>query len=65
MRTIISLSVVSGYYEIFTFSLGIHHDGVSNACSNSQRMMAHLASGQAENFLWSSCSAEYLETFLR
>ena len=27
--------------------------------------MAPSSDGQAENFLWSSCSADYLQTFLR
>jgi len=52
------------FHKIFTFSLGMLHDGTNNVCSVSQRIMAPTAVGQAENFLWSSCSAEYLQTFL-
>ena len=47
------------------FSLGMQHDGTNNICSNSQRIMAPSVGGEAESFLWSSCSAEYLQTFLR
>jgi len=39
------------------------HDGTNNVCGGSQRMMAPVANGKAENFLWSSCYAEYLQTF--
>ena len=60
-----NFSVVFRGYKIFAFSLGMQHDGANNACSNSKRIMAPSAGGQAENFLWSSCSAEYLQTFLR
>ena len=57
-----NFSVVFRGYEIFIFSLGIHYDGANNACSNSKRMMARSAGGQAVNLL---CSAEHLQTFLR
>jgi len=53
------------FHKMFTFSLGMLHDGTNNVCGGSQRMMAPVANGQAENFLWSSCSAEYLQTFLK
>jgi len=52
------------FHKIFTFSLGMLHDGTNNVCGGSQRMMDPISNGQAENFLWSSCSAEYLQTFL-
>ena len=50
---------------IFPYSLGMQHDGTNNACGGSQRIMAPSIGGQAESFLWSSCSAGYLQTFLR
>ena len=43
----------------------MRHDGANNACGNSQRIMAPSGGGQAESFLWSSCSAKYLRKFLR
>ena len=43
----------------------MQHDGANNVCGNSKRIMAPSTGGQAESFLWSSCSAEYLQTFLR
>jgi len=52
------------FQRMFTFSLGMLHDGTNNVCGGSQRIMAPAYGGQAENFLWSSCSAEYLQTFL-
>jgi len=52
------------FHKIFTFSLGMLHNGTNNVCGGSQRIMAPVAAGKAENFLWSSCSAEYLQTFL-
>ena len=43
----------------------MQHDGINNVCINSQRIMAPSAGGQDESFLWSSCSAGYLDSFLR
>ena len=52
-------------HKIFIFSLGMQHDGTNNVCVNSRRIMAPSIGGQAESFFWSSCSADYLQTFLR
>ena len=49
----------------FCFSLGMQHDGTGNACGGSSRIMAPSVGGQAENFLWSTCSAQYLQSFLK
>ena len=53
------------FTKYFIFSLGMQHDGTNNVCVNSRRIMASSGNGQAENFLWSSCSASYLQSFLR
>jgi len=50
---------------MFIFSLAMQHDGTNNVCGDSRRIMAPSIGGQAENFLWSSCSAGYLQNFLR
>ena len=41
------------------------HDGEGNSCGGSSRLMAPSLGGQAENFLWSKCSAETLRTFIK
>ena len=43
----------------------MQHDGTGNTCGGSSRIMAPSVGGQAENFLWSTCSAQYLQSFLR
>ena len=43
----------------------MQHDGTGNTCSGSSRIMAPSVGGQAENFLWSTCSAQYLQSFLK
>ena len=42
----------------------MQHDGTGNVCSNSRGIMAPPI-GEEESFFWSSCSAGYLQTFLR
>jgi len=51
-------------YSCFN-SLGMQHDGFTNDCFGSRRIMAASASGQEELFLWSTCSADYLTAFLK
>ncbi|XP_065917760.1 A disintegrin and metalloproteinase with thrombospondin motifs 4-like [Dysidea avara] len=45
-------------------NFGMAHDGEGNSCGGSSRLMAPSLGGQAENFLWSKCSAETLRTFI-
>ena len=43
----------------------MEHDGEDNNCSGSSRIMAPSLGGQAELFLWSTCSAETLQTYIK
>jgi len=42
------------------------HDGQNNACpADSNKLMGSILTGSSSLYLWSSCSADYLSTFLR
>ncbi|XP_071479936.1 A disintegrin and metalloproteinase with thrombospondin motifs 6-like [Diadema antillarum] len=46
-------------------TLGMEHDGARNPCPTSGHVMASLAPSGPGAYTWSSCSVEYLHTFLR
>ena len=44
------------------FSLGIHHDGYKNNCTDGINIMSSIKVSGPESFKWSQCSAEALRT---
>ena len=53
---------------LYPCSFGVRHDGVGNECATSGREPGKIMSGQfsksADPFAWSSCSREYITSFL-
>ena len=48
------------------YSFGMLHDGENNDCpADSDLIMDAVLSGGSGLYMWSSCSADFLSTFLR
>eukprot|EP00794_Sanderia_malayensis_P015856 gene15856-17454_t len=46
-------------------NLGMQHDGTGNSCGGLKRVMSNNGASGENSYLWSTCSADYLQRFLR
>ena len=71
MNANLVFSKLSGYSSIcscvctFIFSLGMENDGNGNSCSGRNKIMNSKSGYGGGAYVWSACSVDFLQKFLR